>query len=81
MIPLVEQITEARRELALRRKCYPAWTKSGKLDAGDAKYQLLSQQEIVGTGSVSCNSAFVLHLGRFLNQEELMEREAMVQNA
>jgi len=24
--------------------------------------------------------AFVLHLCRFLNQEELMEREAMVQN-
>jgi hypothetical protein len=33
-----------------------------------------------GTGSVSCNSVFVLHLGRFLDQEELMEREAMVQN-
>jgi hypothetical protein len=33
-----------------------------------------------GTGSVSCNSAFVLHLCRFLNQEDLMEREAMVQN-
>ena len=33
-----------------------------------------------GTGSVSCNSVFVLHLCRFLNQEDLMEREAMVQN-
>ena len=33
-----------------------------------------------GTGSVSCNSAFVLHLCRFLNQEELMERKVMVQN-
>jgi hypothetical protein len=33
-----------------------------------------------GTGSVSCNSAFILHLCRFLNQEDLMEREAMVQN-
>jgi hypothetical protein len=33
-----------------------------------------------GTGSVSCNSAFVLHLCRFLNQEDLMECEAMVQN-
>jgi len=31
-----------------------------------------------GTGSVSCNSAFVLHLCHCLNQEELMEREAMV---
>ena len=35
---------------------------------------------IGGTGSVSCNSAFVLHLCRFLNHEDLMEREAMVQN-
>jgi hypothetical protein len=34
----------------------------------------------LGTGSVSCNSVFVLHLCRFLNQEELMERKAMVQN-
>ena len=33
-----------------------------------------------GTGSVSCNSVFVLHLCHFLNQEDLMEREAMVQN-
>jgi len=33
-----------------------------------------------GTGSVSCNSVFILHLCRFLNQEELMEREAMLQN-
>jgi len=33
-----------------------------------------------GTGAVSCNAVFVLHLGRFLAQEELMEREAMVQN-
>jgi hypothetical protein len=33
-----------------------------------------------GTGSVSCNSVFILYLCRFLNQEELMEREAMVQN-
>jgi hypothetical protein len=35
---------------------------------------------VIGTGSVSCNLAFVLHLCHFLNQEELMEREAMVQN-
>ena len=36
---------------------------------------------ITGTGSVSCNSVFVRHLGRFLNQEDLMEPEATVQNA
>src|SRR5262249_1486620 len=33
-----------------------------------------------GTGSVSCNSVFVLHLCRFLNPEEFMKRKAMVQN-
>ena len=33
-----------------------------------------------GTGSVSCNSVFVRYLGRLLNQEELMEPEATVQN-
>ena len=49
MITLAEQIAEARRELALRKKCYPQWVKSGKLDAGDAKWQLLAQEEIVRT--------------------------------
>ena len=49
MITLAEQITEAQRELALRRQCYPAWIKSGKLDAGDAQWQLLVQEEIVRT--------------------------------
>ena len=34
----------------------------------------------LGTGSVSCNSVFVRYLGRFLNQEELMEPKATVQN-
>ena len=41
MIALAEQIAEAQKELALRKKCYPQWIKSGKLDAGDAKYQIL----------------------------------------
>jgi hypothetical protein len=49
VITLAEQIAEAQRELALRKKCYPAWVKSGKLDAGDAKYQILVQEEIVRT--------------------------------
>jgi rRNA maturation protein Rpf1 len=45
------------------------------------RFQLNFQDvDQLGTGSVTCNSAFVLHLCRFLNQEELMEREAMVQN-
>jgi len=49
MISLTEQIAEAQRELALRKKCYPAWVKGGKLDAGDATYQILVQEEIVRT--------------------------------
>jgi hypothetical protein len=42
--------------------------------------RVYSISTVVGNGSVSCNSVFVLHLCRFLNQEELMERKAMVQN-
>ena len=49
MISLAEQIAEAQRELALRKTCYPQWVKSGKLDAGEAKYQILVQEEIVRT--------------------------------
>ena len=46
---LHEQIAEAQRELALRKKCYPQWIKAGKLDADDARYQILAMQEIVRT--------------------------------
>jgi hypothetical protein len=49
MIPLAEQIAEAQRELALRRQCYPAWVKSGKLDAGEAYQQLQAMEAIVHT--------------------------------
>lgn len=49
VISLAEQIAEAQRELALRRKLYAQWVKNGKLDAGDAKYQILCMQEIVRT--------------------------------
>ena len=49
MITLVEQIAEAQRELALRRKCYSGWVKAGKLDAGDATYQMRVMEAIVRT--------------------------------
>ena len=49
MITLVEQIAEAQRELALRKRCYPQWVKSGKLDAGDAKWQTRVQEAILRT--------------------------------
>ena len=49
MITLAEQMAEAQRELALRKQCYPAWIKSGTLDAGDATYQRRGMAAIVRT--------------------------------
>jgi hypothetical protein len=49
MITLQDQIAEAQRELALRRTCYPKWIKAGKLDEGEAKWQIRVQAEIVRT--------------------------------
>ena len=49
MITLAEQIDETRRELALRRQCYPSWIKAGTLDPGDAKYQLACMDAILQT--------------------------------
>ena len=49
MITLHEQIAEAQRELALRRTCYPGWIKAGKLDEGEATYQMRCMEEIVRT--------------------------------
>jgi hypothetical protein len=47
MIPLAEQIAEAQRELALRRRCYPGWVKAGKLTQEDASRQLATMAAIV----------------------------------
>jgi hypothetical protein len=49
MITLDEQIAEARRELTLRRTCYPAWVKRGKLTQADAYHQLQCMEAIVRT--------------------------------
>ena len=49
MITLAEHMAEAQRELALRRKCYPQWIKSGKLDAQDAYHQLQCIEAILRT--------------------------------
>jgi hypothetical protein len=49
MMTLHEQIAEAQRELALRKKVYPQWIKAGKLDAGEAKWQIRVMEEIVRT--------------------------------
>jgi hypothetical protein len=49
MMTLAEQIAEAQRELALRRKCYPAWVKAGKLTHDEAYHQLAAMAAIVQT--------------------------------
>jgi hypothetical protein len=49
MMTLAEQIAEARRELAMRRKCYPPWIKAGRLSLEDANRQLLAMEAIVRT--------------------------------
>ena len=49
MITLAAHMAEAQRELALRRKCYPQWIKSGKLDAQDAYHQLQCIEAILRT--------------------------------
>ena len=47
MIPLAEQIAEAQRELALRRRCYPGWVKAGKLTHEDAYRHLAAMAAII----------------------------------
>jgi hypothetical protein len=49
MITLEDQIVEAQRELALRRRCYPAWVKAGKLTQDEASHQLAAMAAIVRT--------------------------------
>ena len=49
MITLAEQIAEAQRELALRKRCCPQGVKGGTLKAGDATYQLRAQEAIIRT--------------------------------
>ena len=46
---LQEQIAEAQRELALRKKCYPQWIKAGKLDEGEATWQIRVIEDMVRT--------------------------------
>ena len=48
-ISLTEQIAEAQRELALRKQVYPKLVKRGKLDAGEAQYQLRVMHAIART--------------------------------
>jgi hypothetical protein len=49
MISLADQIAEAQRELALRKRLYPGWIKRGTLTEGQATYYLAAMQAIVQT--------------------------------
>jgi hypothetical protein len=49
MITLTEQLAEARRELALRRKLYPGWVEQGRLTHEAAYHQLACMAAIVET--------------------------------
>jgi hypothetical protein len=49
MIPLDEQRKEARRELALRKRCYPGWVQRGTMTEGQAAYYLEAMEAIVQT--------------------------------
>jgi hypothetical protein len=49
VITLTEQIAEANREWALRRKCYPGWVEAGRMTPEEAAYHLRCQWAIVTT--------------------------------
>ena len=49
MISLADQIAEARREVALRKRLYPGWVKRGTLTEGEATYYLKAMEAIVQT--------------------------------
>jgi hypothetical protein len=49
MITLAEQIAEAQRELALRRRAYPKFINAGTLTHDEASHQLAAMAAIVKT--------------------------------
>lgn len=48
-ITLDQQIKEAARELALRRKLYPRWLDTDKMDIDDAEHRLATMEAILNT--------------------------------
>jgi polyhydroxyalkanoate synthesis regulator phasin len=49
MFTLEEQISEVKREVVLRKACYPAWVKHGKLTQAEAARQLQLMIEVLKT--------------------------------
>ena len=49
MFTLEEQIAEVKREIMLRKACYPAFVKNGKLTQAEASRQLQVMVEVLKT--------------------------------
>jgi hypothetical protein len=49
MFTLEEQIAEVQRAIGLRKACYPAWVKHGKLTQAEAARQLSLMIEVLKT--------------------------------
>jgi hypothetical protein len=47
VVPLTDQITCAKRELALRKNVYPKWVHSGRLKPETAKHEIAAMQAIL----------------------------------
>ena len=46
-LPMPAQIAAAKRELALREKCYPEWVRKHRLRQVDAEYEILAMKAII----------------------------------
>jgi hypothetical protein len=49
VITLADQLKEAQRELALRRRAYPGFVERGRMTQGQADYHLAAMEAIVQT--------------------------------
>ena len=49
MFTLEDQMAEVQREILLRKACYPAWVKQGKLTQAEASRQLHLMIEVLKT--------------------------------
>jgi len=48
-LSITEQLGAARRELALRQRCYPKWIPTGKITQAKADHEIACMEAIVGT--------------------------------
>lgn len=48
-IPIAEQITEVKREIALRERVYPAWVRQGKMKQDQCDQLMARMQAVLST--------------------------------